>query len=132
MSTHNETSLSTGEVLVPYNKSELLHNGSYHYKFSNDDEDYEYAIWKTLAIYVYSSLIILSIILLTSRSVYFFKVAMNASKSLHSKMFSALLITPMKFFDTNPSGRILNRFSRDMGIIDEILPRMVLEAIQVS
>lgn len=57
---------------------------------------------------------------------------MNASKNLHSKMFSALLITPMKFFDTNPSGRILNRFSRDMGIIDEILPRMVLEAIQVS
>ncbi|KAI8429898.1 hypothetical protein MSG28_000378 [Choristoneura fumiferana] len=37
----------------------------------------------------------------------------------------------MRFFDTNPSGRILNRFSKDMGIVDEILPRMYLDSIQV-
>lgn len=37
----------------------------------------------------------------------------------------------MRFFDLNPSGRILNRFSKDMGAIDEILPRVMMEAIQI-
>lgn len=36
----------------------------------------------------------------------------------------------MRFFDTNPSGRILNRFSRDMGAIDELLPKAMMESIQ--
>lgn len=46
-------------------------------------------------------------------------------------MFSNILAATMRFFDTNPSGRILNRFSKDMGVVDEILPRMFLDSIQV-
>lgn len=45
---------------------------------------------------------------------------MRASKVLHNKMFSSILGATMRFFDTNPSGRILNRFSKDMGAIDEM------------
>lgn len=56
---------------------------------------------------------------------------MRASKVLHDKMFGSLLFTPMRFFDTNPSGRILNRFSKDMGAIDEIMPRIMLDAVQI-
>lgn len=56
---------------------------------------------------------------------------MRSSIKLHNKMFSNIMATTMRFFDTNPSGRILNRFSRDIGVIDEELPRMYLEAIQV-
>lgn len=62
----------------------------------------------------------------------FFKVCMHASKVLHDKMFSSILHSAMRFFDTNPSGRILNRFSKDMGAIDELLPRGMMEALQVS
>lgn len=32
--------------------------------------------------------------------------------------------------DMNPSGRILNRFSRDMGVLDEMMPRVMMDAIQ--
>lgn len=56
---------------------------------------------------------------------------MRSSIRLHNKMFSDILHATMRFFDTNPSGRILNRFSKDMGVIDEILPRMYLDSIQV-
>lgn len=38
----------------------------------------------------------------------------------------------MRFFDTNPSGRILNRFSKDMGAIDELLPRAMMDCIQIA
>lgn len=65
------------------------------------------------------------------RSILFLRVCMRASKVLHDRMFAAILKTPMRFFDTNPSGRILNRFSRDMGAIDEIMPRVMLESIQI-
>ncbi|XP_011066358.1 PREDICTED: multidrug resistance-associated protein 4-like [Acromyrmex echinatior] len=45
-------------------------------------------------------------------------------------MFFKLLQARMSFFHNNSSGRILNRFSKDMGIMDEWLPKLMLEAIQ--
>ena len=56
---------------------------------------------------------------------------MKTSKNLHNRMFGSLLSAPMRFFDTNPSGRILNRFARDMGTIDELLPKAKWEAIHI-
>lgn len=56
---------------------------------------------------------------------------MRSSINLHNQIFGNILSATMRFFDTNPSGRILNRFSKDMGIVDEILPRMYLDSIQV-
>lgn len=37
----------------------------------------------------------------------------------------------MRFFNTNTSGRILNRFSKDMGAIDEFLPNAMIDCTQV-
>lgn len=53
------------------------------------------------------------------------------SQKLHDMAFSALIRTGMRFFDTNPSGRILNRFSKDIGAIDELLPKAILDAGQI-
>ena len=38
----------------------------------------------------------------------------------------------MAMFDNNPVGRILNRFSRDLGIIDEVLPATAFDLNLVS
>lgn len=46
-------------------------------------------------------------------------------------MFHGLISTTVRFFDTNPSGRILNRFSKDMGAMDEFLPKAMLDASQI-
>jgi ATP-binding cassette, subfamily C (CFTR/MRP), member 4 len=67
----------------------------------------------------------------TFRSLLFLWVCMRSSIKLHNQMFSNILTATMRFFDTNPSGRIMNRFSKDMGVVDEILPRMYLDGIQV-
>lgn len=46
----------------------------------------------------------------------------KASQYLHQQMLHSVLRAKIEFFDTNPLGRILNRFSADVGICDETLP----------
>ncbi|KAM3966609.1 ATP-binding cassette subfamily C member 4 isoform 2-T2 [Aphomia sociella] len=82
-------------------------------------------------LYVYTALIICCIFFITARAFMFFKVCMTASRNLHNDMFHAMLRGVMRFFDNNSSGRILNRFSKDIGALDELLPRFLLECIQI-
>ncbi|KAJ8627273.1 hypothetical protein MRB53_020580 [Persea americana] len=44
--------------------------------------------------------------------------SLYAAKRLHDAMLSSILRAPMVFFHTNPIGRIINRFAKDLGDID--------------
>ena len=77
---------------------------------------------KILIIFIFSCAI---------QTVQYGRLCMNSSRNLHDKMFEKILKAPSKFFDTNPSGTILNRFSKDMGSMDEMLPTTVLDVIRV-
>ena len=57
------------------------------------------------------------------RSFYFFWIATNISKNLQDKMLKAVLHAPVRFFDTNPYRRVQNRFSMDIAVMDNFLPR---------
>lgn len=60
-----------------------------------------------------------------------FQLAIRASRGLHNAMYQGITRASMFFFNTNPSGRILNRFSKDMGQVDEILPSVMIDVIQI-
>ncbi|KAI8996148.1 P-loop containing nucleoside triphosphate hydrolase protein [Gaertneriomyces semiglobifer] len=45
-------------------------------------------------------------------------LALAAASRFHSRALSAVFSAPMNFFETNPTGRILNRFSHDVGGLD--------------
>ncbi|XP_062607875.1 ATP-binding cassette sub-family C member 3-like, partial [Saccostrea cucullata] len=56
----------------------------------------------------------------------------TASGSLHSSMLFCILRSPMSLFDTTPVGRIMNRFSSDIDILDDRLPRtFILGAVML-
>ncbi|CAN8313677.1 unnamed protein product [Cochlearia groenlandica] len=44
--------------------------------------------------------------------------SLHAAKRLHDAMLNSILRAPMLFFDTNPVGRVINRFSKNIGDID--------------
>ncbi|XP_062563883.1 ATP-binding cassette sub-family C member 4-like [Armigeres subalbatus] len=82
---------------------------------NNDDERLQYIITYTILIGVFICLIL-------QRTFSFFYVCLRISMNLHDRMFRGLTRATMHFFNNNPSGRILNRFSKDIGAIDTSLP----------
>ncbi|XP_034960244.2 ATP-binding cassette sub-family C member 3 [Zootoca vivipara] len=50
----------------------------------------------------------------------------RAARSLHSGLLENKLHTPQSFYDTTPIGRIINRFSKDIYVIDEVIPPTIL------
>jgi len=48
--------------------------------------------------------------------------SVRAAVKIHNKMLLTIIRSPMSFFDTTPLGRIINRFSKDVYLIDEVIP----------
>ena len=57
---------------------------------------------------------------------YFTKI----SRQLHQKMLASVLRQPLKWYDTTPLGRVLNRFSQDISLMDLQMPRLFEFAMQ--
>ncbi|XP_064556495.1 probable multidrug resistance-associated protein lethal(2)03659 isoform X2 [Drosophila montana] len=85
----------------------------------------------SLDIYYFTALNIAVIVFTLVRTMLFYILAMRSSTKLHNAMFRGITRAAMYFFNTNPSGRILNRFSKDLGQIDEILPTVMLDVIEI-
>ncbi|RZB40999.1 ABC tran and/or MMR HSR1 domain containing protein [Asbolus verrucosus] len=86
-----------------------------------------FPLWGDLStntsIIVYSVIIFLTIVVALTRSFVFFTVCMRASVNI--------IKASMKFFNNNTSGRILNRFSKDLGDVDEFLPNAMIDCTQI-
>ncbi|KAH8351932.1 hypothetical protein KR084_000656, partial [Drosophila pseudotakahashii] len=81
-------------------------------------------------IYVFTLITVLTIVVTINQSFLFYNLAMKASIRLHNSMFRGISRASMFFFNTNPSGGILNRFSKDMGQVDEMLPIIMMTVIE--
>ena len=53
----------------------------------------------------------------------------KASIRLHNTLLENILKAPMSFFDTTPTGRIVNRFARDIDEVDIMLPMHVKDVL---
>ncbi|XP_059740468.1 ATP-binding cassette sub-family C member 4-like [Bos taurus] len=79
---------------------------------------------------IFSGLTVSTLIFGVTRSLLALYIFVNSSQTLHNKMLKTILRVPVLFFDRNPAGRILNRFSKDIGHMDDLLPASFQEFIQ--
>ncbi|GFS18862.1 multidrug resistance-associated protein 4 [Elysia marginata] len=83
-------------------------------------------------VYVFTGIIVAVFVFGLARALLFFKIAVDAARNLHNSMFSRVLRANISFFDNNPVGRILNRFSKDVGHMDDLLPVTFFDFVQCS
>ncbi|XP_025073873.1 probable multidrug resistance-associated protein lethal(2)03659 [Pogonomyrmex barbatus] len=95
-------------------------------------EDPKSPLSRITSIYIYTGLTVLTIGITLIRSWAFFWTCMRASMRLHDRMFRSISRATMRFFNTNTSGRVLNRFSKDMGAVDEMLPTALIDCVQIG
>lgn len=72
---------------------------------------------------VYFGILIITLVIVVVKALMYTHSVIGASSHLHDKVFRVVFGSPMKFFDVTPTGRILNRFSRDMDDMDVRLPQ---------
>jgi len=58
-------------------------------------------------------------------AIFLYLSTIRGAVKMHDTMLSNVLRSPMSFFDTTPQGRILNRFGKDVDVLDAQMP-MVL------
>ena len=52
--------------------------------------------------------------------------------ALHDKMIANIMKTPIAFFESTSPGVIMNRFSKDMGQIDDMMPACFSDAMSIA
>lgn len=83
-------------------------------------------------VYIYTGLIVAVLYLVFQRAMALFCFCLKASRRIHEKLFNGVTRAKMYFFNTNSSGRIINRFSKDINDIDYYLPSVLYDSILVS
>lgn len=53
----------------------------------------------------------------------FLNCGLIAGRTSHAALLKGVIAAPIRFFESNPVGRIVNRFSRDLETIESVLPR---------
>ncbi|XP_064086924.1 ATP-binding cassette sub-family C member 5-like isoform X2 [Macrobrachium nipponense] len=77
-------------------------------------------LWMYQLVYIMSFVMLLITGVIKGTGVTF--RVLSGSSRLHNDMFWSIIRSPMSFFDTTPSGRIINRFSRDLDELDVRVP----------
>jgi ABC-type multidrug transport system fused ATPase/permease subunit len=71
---------------------------------------------------VYCLITVSNVIIGSLRFAYLYWGALGANKKLYSDLLHRVFRAPLRFFDTTPLGRILNRFSKDFESVDSKIP----------
>lgn len=78
---------------------------------------------------LYALIGVVTLLVCAFQHFYWSRRAVDAAEALHKNALEGVLSTPVRFFDANPSGRILNKFSRDLDAIEKDLSWSLEDAV---
>lgn len=81
---------------------------------------------------IYMCIVLVGIALTVSQSFSFYRMCLRISVNLHDMIFNCVTRAKMIFFHNNSSGRILNRFTKDINCVDTSLPTILIDVFGVS
>ncbi|XP_068165847.1 ATP-binding cassette sub-family C member 4-like isoform X1 [Antennarius striatus] len=116
--------------LVYWSREHVLNNTSIIKKM-NATHSYDQGSNLTFYLSIYSGLTAAAVVFGYTRSLVICHGLVRSARTLHNNMFNAVIRTPVRFFDVNPIGRILNRFSKDINLIDSRLPITFVDVYQL-
>ncbi|QRW13623.1 ABC transporter transmembrane region [Ceratobasidium sp. AG-Ba] len=70
---------------------------------------------------VYAAIVFAAAVMATVNSTVQFNASLRASRRLFDALLNSIVYSPIRYFDVTPAGRILNRMSRDMTVVDSSL-----------
>ena len=96
--------------------------------FNSNDDNQEHSEAHSVDYYlnIYILITLLSSLIGVVRFTILYFGGLRASRRLYKILLKQVLRAPLRFFDTTPVGRILNRFSKDFETIDSKLSGMNL------
>ncbi len=56
-------------------------------------------------------------------------LVLNSNESIHKDMIHGVVRSPSWYFDVTPTGRLNNKFSNDLGIMDNMLAFVLTDSI---
>lgn len=83
-------------------------------------------------VYIYALLIVAALYLVFQRALTLYIFCLKASRRIHEQLLQSVMHASMYFFNTNSSGRIINRFSRDLYDIDYYLALVLYDVTLVN
>jgi ATP-binding cassette subfamily C (CFTR/MRP) protein 4 len=102
------------------------------YNETTEESESELATERDYVLYLLAAMIILTTVFNLGRTFGFYTVMRRASINIHKHMITNVMNATMQFFDSNFIGNILNRFSKDLTVIDEHLPFIFHQVFRVN
>ncbi|OMJ25816.1 Multidrug resistance-associated protein 4 [Smittium culicis] len=102
--------------------------------------DYYLSVWSTLdpvakanksRVIQYFIIIFIACIFSTASCVMLYRMVLSSSNGMLLKMLECVIRAPISFFQSQPVGRIMNRFSKDQSNTDEILSQTAVDAMLI-
>ncbi|KAI8825578.1 P-loop containing nucleoside triphosphate hydrolase protein [Fimicolochytrium jonesii] len=82
--------------------------------------------------YYAASVAAAGVVVFAAYALLYAKTGIEGGRVLHARMLRAVMDAPASWFDTTPVGRINNRFSQDMGTIDESLVQTYVQFLYAA
>jgi ABC-type multidrug transport system fused ATPase/permease subunit len=102
---------------------DILSHDQHIFQTPSNDDNLNYYLG------VYCLIAVANVLVGCSRYAFIYYGSLRANRQLYKSLLQRVLRAPLRFFDTTPMGRILNRFSKDFESIDSHVPTELISFI---